>query len=325
MVKAIGVSFDGTETPDRARAIVRMAEEQGADRLWFACHLFQREPIAMAGAALAQSRDLKIVLTALSPYVLHPVYCAMAAATLSEIYPGRVALCLGVGAPRDLDCAGIEASKPLTVVREAIEICRSLFAGETIQHDGQVFKIRDRALATGPSGVPLFVAASGPQMLRLAGKLADGVVISAAASPEFLVSCLDRVAEGESPAGRKVLRLGYAFGAVNAEPTLAHAELRQILAFILRGKHHAPNLEMAGSMLDQQALADAFLAGDWRTVETLLTDEIVRNHSVSGTEQQVRDRIGRYAAAGLDEMVLMGPQTLEDLRNLIRIAKETVA
>jgi 5,10-methylenetetrahydromethanopterin reductase len=305
--------------------MVRMAEEQGVDRLWLASHLFQREPIAMAGAALAASPAAKIVLTALSPYVVHPVYCAMAAATLDEFYPGRVALCLGVGAPRDLQSCGVEAARPLAVMQEAIAVVRALFSGETIQHDGQIFKVRDRALATGPSSVPIFLAASGHHMLRLAGRSADGVVISAAASPEFLTSCLMQVAAGEAQAGRRVQRLGYVFGAVNCDPAMAYAALRRSLAFILRGKHHGPNLEQGGSSLDQDALAEAFITQNWPRVEQLMTDEIVRKHSASGSESQVRDRIARYGAAGLDEIVLIGSGGLDSLCDLIRIAKGTVA
>ena len=65
----------------------------------------------------APRRRIKIALMAMSPYSAHPVFIAMAAATLDEMYPGRVILCLGAGAPADLKAAGIEATKPLVTHR----------------------------------------------------------------------------------------------------------------------------------------------------------------------------------------------------------------
>ncbi len=144
--------------------------------MWIASHLFHREPIACAAATLAASRNIGVVLMAMSPYTVHPIYAAMAAATLDEYFPGRVQLCFGVGAPRDLEAAGIVAEHPLQTLREALEISRSLLAGETINYSGERYKISGRRLAMGARPVPLWLAASGPHMLELAGEKADGVV-----------------------------------------------------------------------------------------------------------------------------------------------------
>ena len=73
----------------------------------------------------------------------------MAAASLDEMYPGRVILCLGAGAPADLKAAGIEAPKPLVTIGEALKICRALFAGEMAEFEGQVFKVSGRRLVNG--------------------------------------------------------------------------------------------------------------------------------------------------------------------------------
>ena len=67
----------------------------------------------MAALALGATKRIKIALMAMSPYSVHPVFIAMAAASLEEMYPGRVILCLGAGAPADLKAAGIESPRPL--------------------------------------------------------------------------------------------------------------------------------------------------------------------------------------------------------------------
>src|SRR4051794_22021017 len=97
------ISADGTEPPEVLRATAAAADQANAKNIWIASHLFHREPIACAMAALAQTRNMGVVLMAMSPYTVHPVHATMAAATIDEFYPGRVQLCFGAGAPRDLE------------------------------------------------------------------------------------------------------------------------------------------------------------------------------------------------------------------------------
>src|SRR2546422_981227 len=80
----------------------------------------------------------------------------------------------------DLKAAGIGAPRPLKTIAEAIAICRSLLAGEMTEFKGQVFEVSGRRLAGGARNVPIVLAASRPNMLRLAGRATDGVLISAA-------------------------------------------------------------------------------------------------------------------------------------------------
>ena len=306
MSTAFGVSLEGKETPEAVRSMAELADRAGAATLWIASHLFQREPIATAAAALAGTRRVGAALMAMSPYSVHPIYATMAAATLDEYFPGRVQLCLGVGAPRDLAAAGIEVVQPLRTLRESIAIARALLSGETVDFAGQRYRVTGRRLATGARPVPIVLAASGPQMLELAGAVADGVLISAATSPEFIRWCLDLVRRGEEAAGRRVRKIALVYAAVAAEERAAHGRLRRTLAFILRGAHHARNLELAGTVLDQEALAAAFVSEDWATVDRLVGDEVLRRHTASGTPEQVRAAFARYRAVGLDEIVIAG-------------------
>src|SRR5579862_1054310 len=112
----VGVAFDGRAPITTICAQARLAEAGGAATLWIACHLFLRDPITTAAVALAATTRIRVALMAMSPYSTHPVFAAMAAATLDEMFPGRVTLCLGVGAPADLAAAGIAAPKPLATL-----------------------------------------------------------------------------------------------------------------------------------------------------------------------------------------------------------------
>ena len=84
--------------------------------------------------------------------------------------------------------------------------------------------------------------------------------------------------------------------------------MRRRLAHVLRGGHHARNLELAGTKLDQSALAHAFAREDWGRVEALITDDVVRRHCASGTPRGALAALADYRAAGLDEIVIHGVQ-----------------
>ncbi|MBV8165447.1 MAG: LLM class flavin-dependent oxidoreductase, partial [Alphaproteobacteria bacterium] len=301
---------------------VRAAEAGGASTFWLASHLFLRDPITTAALALQATSRIRVALMAISPYAMHPVHAAMAAGTLDEMFPGRVILCLGVGAPGDRAAAGIDKPKPVATLGEAIAVCRALLAGETVRHDGQIFAVSGRRLVNGTGRVPVMLAASGPQMLALAGRLADGVVISATTSVPFVRWCLEHVDRGaaERAAGR-TRRHALVMTSVAAKPADAHAKVRRKLGFVLRGAHHARNLELAGTRLDQAALYAAYAAEDWPTVERLVNDGVVRNHAASGTPTEVRAAIQRYQAIGLDEVILIGADTPAEVAETLAAAR----
>ncbi|HVL58356.1 MAG TPA: LLM class flavin-dependent oxidoreductase [Burkholderiaceae bacterium] len=304
----LGVSSDGRAPLAELVAQAVTAEAAGATTLWIANHLFLRDPIGAASAALAATRRIRVALMAMSPYAMHPVAIAMTAATLDELHPGRVILCLGVGAPGDLAAAGIQTPRPIATMREAIQVCRQLLAGDTAAHDGEIYKVAGRRLPNPSRRVPIVVAASGPQMLALAGAHADGVLISAATAPAFIGWCLEQVERGERARAvpGRCRRMAIVYTRIADEPAAAIASIRRTIGFILRGPHHAKNVELAGTRLDQQALWDAYRAEDWTTVERLITDDVVRAHAAAGSAQQVAQRYRQYRALGLDELIIGG-------------------
>lgn len=300
----LGLAIDGfTPAADIAEQ-ARAAEAGGVDTLWIATHLFLRDPVALGATALAATRHLKVALMAVSPYAMHPVHAAMGAATLDELYPGRVVLCLGVGAPGDLDAAGIERPRPLATLREAIAICRALFAGNAIDQRGDIFTVTQRRLVNAPCDIPIVLAASGPKMLELAGSDADGVIISGATSAPFVESCLDRVNGATN--GRAGKNAGIVYTGIDDDGKSGADSLRRTLGFILRGGHHATNVEMGGAALDQAALREAYAAENWDVVDRLVTDDVVVRHAACGDAAHVRERLVEYNRAGLDHVIVSG-------------------
>lgn len=305
------ISFDGREPAEAVLAKTQAAVDAGVGSIWLACHLFQRDPMTTASVLMSRHPKLKLTLVAISPYVVHPVHAAMAAATIDEFFPGRISLCLGVGAPADLADAGIETPAPLGAMREALDICRALFSGETVRIEGGRFQASGRALGPGRRDIPLLLAASGPRMLQLAGSHADGVLLSAGASVEFVRWSLDRVSAGGAPANFR--RAGLIYASVDDDKRTAFDRLRRVLATTLRGEHHARNLALSGSRLDQAALNAEFSAGDGDAADSLIDDAIVERHAAAGAPDAFRARLAAYRAAGLDDAILASMRTPEQI------------
>lgn len=303
-----GVTLEGREALADIPALARAAEAGGAGTLWVSSHLYLRDPITMAHVALAATMRLRVAIMAISPYAMHPVHIAMACAALSELFPGRVVLCLGAGAPADREAAGLETPLMLAGMREAVTICRGLFAGEAVKLEGKVFRPGgQRGLVGGAvtQPIPVILAASQPGMLKLAGQVADGVLLSGGSSPAFVKQCLATVAEGAK--GRRLARMGLVYGAPVApgqDRAQALHSVRRRLAFVLRGQHHAGNLAAAGTVLDQARLWQLTQAGDWPAAIAMISEQVVANHALAGETAQIAAGVAAFREAGLDEVAL---------------------
>jgi 5,10-methylenetetrahydromethanopterin reductase len=318
----VGVSFDGNHPPQTLLELARAAEAAEAGTLWVASHLFQRDPLVNASMVLANTRRLSVGLMAMSPFVMHPVHITMAAAALDEWFPGRVSLCLGVGAPRDLAALEIKPARPLRAISESIAVARALLSGDAVHFEGARYQAKGRRLSSGTHDIPILVAASGPKMLELAGAEADGVLISAATSPAFINRALHHVVAGEAKSGRRVHKAVLVYAAIGEDGLAARDRLRRSVGFVLRGQHHARNLALAGTRLDQAALADAFAAEDWSEVDRLVNEQVMDHHTASGTAEQTRAALRAYAAVGLDEIVLAGVGGAGELGQLLNVVLE---
>ena len=137
-------------------------------------------------------------------------------------------------------------------------------------------------------------------------------------SLEFVKWSLEHAHHGAK--GRSVRTHALVYAAVEDTETQAHDRLRRILAILLRGSHHAPNLQLGGSVLDQSALNEAVLAEDWARAEAFITDDIVRRHAASGRPEQVRARFADYQSAGLDEIVVAGARDGAQITRIMQAA-----
>jgi len=304
----IGVFFDGFSSSQEMLEVARQAEDAGAHSLWFAQHMGYRDALVWATAAAGATRRIKLVPTAISPYLWPPLPVAMTMATLAELAPGRVALAVSVGNLLNLSESGIDPVMPVRVMREYVEALRGLHAGRVINHDGRIHTLRGTRMVFGKGlDYPIYVASTGPQMLKLAGRIGDGVLLSAALTLASCRKCLAHAEEGLKAEGRdgsRFSRAAFINLCVSDDARVARAAMKRKLAFLFRSRGHADNIKSSGLPIDHAAIIGCLARGDLDGATQLIPDEATGLFAVAGTPAQCRDGLAEYLAEGLDEPIV---------------------
>lgn len=307
MTVRIGVAFDGFVTTGEAIALAKHAVQAGAQSLWVAEHLGYREAITTCAAFALAAPEPMLVPTAVSPYLWHPTPTAMALATLDELAPGRAAVALGVGNPMFLQESGQKLEKPLRAMREFIEAMRQLWSTEPAHMDGEFVRLAGARLAFKPNPIPIYVAAMGPEMLQLAGRIADGVALSAGLSTDSVRKSLALCAQGAAKDERDqkdFRRAGYIFFGTSNDAREAVDTVRAKLAFVMRNKFLAQNIKDSGIPVDHEAVIAAIAKRDMQGAAALVPDEAVEAFAVAGSPDHCLRRLRDFIDAGIDEPVL---------------------
>lgn len=176
---------------------VRKAEERGYSRAYLVDgQLLWRNVFVYMTHGLAATERIPFGTAVTNPSTRHFSVLANAHATLEEIYPGRVVLGIGRGdnAVRTLGKSQVATDR----MRDVVPMLRDLMAGKAVQADGHEL----RMLWAGQPDVPILMAASGPRNLRLAGALADVVMMQVGVHPEACRWGVEHVRAGAEAAGR---------------------------------------------------------------------------------------------------------------------------
>ncbi len=329
MAARIGICFDGFKPFHETLELANEAAAAGAESVWMADHLGYREAIlSCLGFALAVPK-VKVVPTAVSPYLRHPMPVAMQMSTLAEAAPGRAALAVGIGNPLFLGEAGEGIEKPVRIVREFVEALRALWSGQPVEMEAARFRLKGaRMMFSASAPIPIYLAPMREQMLRLAGRMANGVVLSAGISAGYARHSLAIMAKGAEQAGRPasdVLTAGCLFFMASREPKRAIEEVRRKLAFVLRNRFLDESLAFTGIPLDQAAIIAAIAERDFEGASRLVPDDAVEAFAVAGSARACCDKLRAFADAGIEELVLLVGGEGEDRLEGLKVIREFTA
>jgi len=326
MVMPVGVFFDGFSSTAEMLEVSREAELAGASSLWFAQHMGYREAVIWATAAASVTQRVTLVPVAISPYLWPPLPVAMAISTLGEFAQRRVILNVSVGNILNLAESGIEPVKPIRIMREYVETLRALWAGKPVSHEGELHKLRGAKMVFDQGRqYPIYIASTGPQMLKLAGEIADGVLLSAGLTPASSKRCLELAATGVAAKGRDpkaVRRCALINCKVSRDPAAAQAAMLRKLAFLFRSHGHADNIKSSNLDIDHEAIMRAHARHDFDAAVRLLPIEAANVFAVAGTPEHCRARLQDYLAMGFDEPIIEVSGNSEERKLALDVVRE---
>jgi 5,10-methylenetetrahydromethanopterin reductase len=252
---------------------------------------------------------------------------AMQFATMAEAVPGRVGIAVSVGNLLNLSESGVaDPTKPVRVIREYVEALRALWSGEAVHMDGHRWQLRGARLAfTPPQPIPVFIASTGPQVLRLAGRIADGVLFSGGLSLAYTERCAAFVDEGLAGSGRDAgafRKAGFVYFSCSEDGRTAIQTNREKLAFLFRNRAQADNIRSVGIPIDHEAIIETVRRRELAQAAQMVPEDAVQQFSVAGTPKQCRDGLEAYLAAGVDEPVIEVFGSDEEKRLALRVIRE---
>ncbi len=187
--------------------LVRYAEAKGFDAVWQADSRLVRDAVVPMAAFAASTERIKIGSGVIDIWTRNAARLASTFSTLDDLAPGRI-IC-GLGAWWDPLAAkvGIDRSRPLKVMREVVEAVRGLLANETVTVDGFHVHLDGVELdyvyqERRAKDVPIYIGATGLQMMELTGEIADGAVLNYLVSPSYNVGALEALERGAAKVGR---------------------------------------------------------------------------------------------------------------------------
>lgn len=273
-----------------------------------------------------------------------PAMTAMTALALHDMTGGRFALGLGASGPQVVEgLHGVRYTKPLTRLRETVEICRQVFAGQKVEYQGQTIQLplpdsQGKALriAHEPATIPIYLATLGPNALRYTGEAANGW-LGTTFSPDHPDAHLDYISEGAAKAGRSIGGLDLCVSArveIGEDVEDMIARRKPAVAFNMGGMGSAKTnfynaaMQRAGFADDAQAVQALWLGRKREEAAARVPDAMVTDFQILGTPAMVRERLAKYRDAGVTTLKLgldstpLGPERFALLEQIADLVKE---
>lgn len=283
---------------------VQAAESCGYDSFWMP-ESWERESLSVLAHLAASTERIGLATGIINVFSRSAALIAMSAATIDEISNGRFRLGLGTSGARVIeDFHGIKYHKPLTRLKETIEIVRLLLAGEPVDFEGECFRLKRFKLGFKPlrADIPVFVAALTPKSLRQIGELADGWI--PVHWPRVLLGeGIAEIQTGARSASRDASKIEVApFVNVIISDDIKRArdQARLPIAYYVggMGDYYHASLARLGFAEEADAVRDLWRAGRPKNAIQAVTDEMVEAIAICGSVAHCRER--------LDEMYTRG-------------------
>ncbi len=288
---------------------VRYAEKRGFAAVWQAESRLVRDAIVPMAAYAAVTERIKVGSGVINNWTRNIGLLAATYLTLDDLAPNRI-IC-GIGAWWDplARNVGINRQKPLTAMRETVVIMRRLlnlervtFHGEFIHVDGiELDVVHGRR---EPRNVPIYIGATGDQMMEMTGEIADGVVLNYCVPPEYNHKALEQLEKGLKKAGRKMETLDrpqLIVCSVDRDHDKAIDYSRELLTQYLAQQPHIAK----ASGVSPSVVAEIQSILGWpatheqiQKAKHLVPEELILKITASGTPEEARSKVAEYQRNG---------------------------
>lgn len=299
---------------DRVPELARLADDLGYHSVWLA-ESWGHEALVLASHIATVTEQIKVGTAIVNVYSRTPPLLAMAAATLVELFPGRLILGLGAST-RDLveGFHGLSFDQPVQRMKETFAYLRQAFSGDEITLEGDVFQFSGYRLRNAPKAdmPPLFGAGLGPKSLEMIGQTADGWI------PYLLPlgglgGAIDKVRSAATAAGRRpeeVQIVALIVATISDEESAARTIARDHLAYYLgaMGPHYRGFVARHGFEGLPERIAEEWADGNRDGARELVSAKMVDQLSVAGNGQSVATQLAEYRNKGVDVPVLFFPK-----------------
>lgn len=321
----IDIEFNsGATLPmDAIPELAQTAETHGFGCCW-AGEANNKDPSIMLAAIAAVTSRIQIGSAVYHILGRTPATLALQAIGLEELSRGRFLLGLGVSNPTIAKWHGLPFDHPLGRVREYIEITRRAMQGEKVNFEGKYYSCNAFRMPFKPSDrkIPIYLAAFGHQMSKLAGKITDGVLITMVDPPEAR-RIINEVRQGAQEAGKDPATLEFIMKircSLASDHATAREALSRVLTFYSLADFYRDQLIRMGFAEEMDAMRAAWQASGFHAARALITDRLFSSvPMIAATSvEEVQERMKPYIEAGVTRIIIPYVTSSEDVIGELR-------
>ena len=308
----LGVTFGSLAVlgPKAAPDIARTAQDMGYQSFW-TVEATGTDAMSLLGAVAIAAPQINLG-TGIIPIALRaPTLTAMTAATLQALNPDvDILLGLGVSAPGILRSHGIRATdKPIGMMREYVALLRECLSGESVTFEGDYFQCSRFRLGVrlGERRPKIIMAALNPRMLKLAGEIADGVLLN------YLPASHVEASVSQVRKGGNAVIYAYVHAAVGDFDKSANSARRDLFNYAM-ADGYANMFRRAGFEDEVNEIREKQRAKDREGAVAAVSDRMIQAIDFIGSESEVTSFVKSYGDAGVEHPVLMPMPWGEDRR-----------
>ena len=283
---------------------VRAADACGYDSFWMP-EAWERDAFTMLTDLATRTERINLGTGIINVFSRSPALIAMSAATLDEVSGERFRLGLGTSGARVVeDFHGVKFNKPLTRLKETIQIIRLLLGGERVDFSGECFELRRFKLGFKPlrSDLPIYVAALTPKSLRQVGEIADGWLPThwPHARLEDGVAEILKGAEGGGRDATRIEVAPFVNVVVSDDVVGARNQARLPLAYYVggMGDYYHASLSRMGFSAEANRVHALWQAGRRKDAMAAITEDMVDSIAICGSLKHCRARLDEIYALG---------------------------